>query len=382
MTRALLGMQWAGIALTTAALLWTRHKLERAGIAVALDVLAVAVSAGTAIVFRHGREATLTPSIVVTGLVVAAVLSAGDGWVFGAAQAYRVPVLGSVWPLAAVMAAGVCFGPRWGLIAGLTVGLTRLVGATAPELGAPSFGDIFRSDYPKLVPLASVVALYAVAGGGAGYLSRLLQSAEQEIAAARMREELGRKLHDGVLQVLAVVERRSEDPLITRLAREQQHELRGWLFGSTSDAAPGAVTLGSALRAAAIRFEDVFGGQAQVLVADDLPELGGGATAAIAGAVGEALTNAGKHGRATRATVFVEPDVDGGIFCSVKDDGAGFDTSLVDEGIGLTHSVRARIAERGGRVEVDSGVGRGTEVRLWLPADAIADRLGAVAEQS
>ena len=87
----------------------------------------------------------------------------------------------------------------------------------------------------------------------------------------------------------------------------------------------------------------------------------------MAGAVGEALTNAGKHGAASRVTVYAEPSDDGGLFCSVKDDGAGYDTATVPDGIGLSRSVRGRMAEIGGRAEVASAPGFGTEVRLWLP---------------
>jgi signal transduction histidine kinase len=86
---------------------------------------------------------------------------------------------------------------------------------------------------------------------------------------------------------------------------------------------------------------------------------------ALAGAVSEALANAGKHGDATVVTVYAEPEGDA-VFCSVKDDGHGFDGA--PEGIGLSRSVRGRIAEVGGRVEVDGNPGRGTEVRLWVPA--------------
>ena len=79
----------------------------------------------------------------------------------------------------------------------------------------------------------------------------------------------------------------------------------------------------------------------------------------------EALANAGKHGGAQAVTVYAEPDDDGGVFCSVKDDGARVRSRgrrrrrahAVDPG---------RVADVGGRVEVDGNPGRGTEVRLWV----------------
>ena len=126
--------------------------------------------------------------------------------------------------------------------------------------------------------------------------------------------------------------------------------------------------VGTALRAAAARFEDSFGGRAQVLVADDLPPMRPAAVAALTGAAGEALVNAGKHGRASKVQVYVEPDDTGGVFCSVKDDGGGFDPASTVEGIGLSRSIRGRVAEVGGRVEVLSVPGEGTEVLLWLPS--------------
>jgi signal transduction histidine kinase len=38
--------------------------------------------------------------------------------------------------------------------------------------------------------------------------------------------------------------------------------------------------------------------------------------------------------------------------------------------VGLSRSIRGRLAEVGGRVEVDARPGRGTEVRLWAPLRA------------
>ena len=77
--------------------------------------------------------------------------------------------------------------------------------------------------------------------------------------------------------------------------------------------------------------------------------------------------NAGKHGGAGHVVVYVEEDTDGGVFCSVKDDGAGFDPEDVTEGTGLARSIRARVEEAGGWAEVASRPGEGAEVRLCLP---------------
>jgi len=205
------------------------------------------------------------------------------------------------------------------------------------------------------------VVFYAVAGAVAGYVAALMRRAEREISAARAREELARTLHDGVLQTLALVERRTGDPALARLAREQERELRQHLFGSTSHPAD----LPAALRAAAARFERSFDGRVEVVMAGDAHETRPERVEALAGAVGEALTNAGKHGGARRVTVFVDPE--DGLFCSVKDDGCGFDAATTAEGVGLSRSIRGRMEELGGKVEVASAAGAGTEVRLWLP---------------
>ena len=78
--------------------------------------------------------------------------------------------------------------------------------------------------------------------------------------------------------------------------------------------------------------------------------------------------NAGKHGHAQRVTVFAEPDDAGaGVCCSVHDDGSGFEPATAREGVGLSRSIRGRMEEVGGRVEIESRPGSGTEVRLWLP---------------
>ena len=341
-------------------LLVSRDDLEHAWLALGLAILALAVTVVDTALLRTDYPALLRPGPVLAELAVGGALVLADGVAYGPDHAFSTSQsLGSVWPLAGILGAGVALGPLAGAASGIAIGLCR-VGAVLLNGAAVDTGG-------RVLSLGNTVVFYALGGAAAGYLARLLRRAEAEISAARAREEVARTLHDGVLQTLAVVERRAADPALSRLAREQERELRDWLFGSSQH--EGVVAdVGTALRAAAARFEDSFGGRAQVLVADDLPPLQPAAVAALTGAAGEALVNAGKHGRASKVQVYVEPDETGGVFCSVKDDGVGFDPSSTSEGIGLARSIRGRVAEVGGRVEVVSAPGDGTEVLLWLPS--------------
>ena len=64
--------------------------------------------------------------------------------------------------------------------------------------------------------------------------------------------------------------------------------------------------------------------------------------------------------------MYAEPE-DDSVRCSVKDDGVGFDAAATVEGIGLRQSIRGRVEQVGGTVEVDGNPGRGAEIRLCVP---------------
>jgi signal transduction histidine kinase len=342
-----LAWAWMAIVLVVG---WDELEGGRPWLAVGLAGAALAVTVVTGFFARTDPDRLLTPALIVTELTVGFALGAGDDWVFAGAHPQS---LGSVWPLAGVLTAGVKWAGRGGAIAGAVVGLGRL------------FGDLVETrntdfEEPVISAMSSSV-LYALAGGVAGFLMVKLREAERQVSMVQAREEVARTLHDGVLQTLAVVQRRATDPELARLARDQERELREYLFGIEL---PGG-ELGPRLRQAAARFEDHYEGRAQVVVADDLPSLSAERVEALVGAVSEALANAGKHGRAQSVTVFAEPDGDGRLFCSVKDDGRGFEPE-VSEGVGLSRSIRGRMSDVGGRVEVDGNPGRGTEVRLWV----------------
>ncbi|HEX2701311.1 MAG TPA: ATP-binding protein [Acidimicrobiales bacterium] len=345
--------RWVAWAWMAVVLGVSRHDLAHPGLAAALVGAALVVTVADTSLWRAAPWRLLGRVPVLAELAAGAALVTLDGLARRGGTVLTVgQSIGSTWPLVGILSAGVAFGPGWGAAAGGAMGGARIVSTVV--------NDVRNYSSTGVLSLTNTVLFYALAGGVAGYVYQLLVRAREEVAGAQAREEVARTLHDGVLQTLAVVERRAGDPALSRLAREQERDLREFLFGSK----PATSDLGAALRAAAARFEDVFGGRVQVLVPDDL-EVGRDAVAAMAGAVGEALTNAGKHGGAGRVVVFV--DDEDGLFCSVKDDGCGFDPAATPEGVGLSRSIRGRIEDAGGRVEVTGAHGRGSEVRLWLP---------------
>jgi signal transduction histidine kinase len=81
----------------------------------------------------------------------------------------------------------------------------------------------------------------------------------------------------------------------------------------------------------------------------------------------EALANVVKHARASRATVRIAAD-DGTVTIEVHDDGRGFDPAAVGPDHFGLRSMRGRVADLGGRLEITSAPGRGTVLRVEVPA--------------
>lgn len=362
MLQGLAAFRWAAWAWMAFVLVVAPGRLVRPWLAILLVAVAFAFTAACTQLWRRRPKALLHPGMVVLELAIGGALLVFDGLVRPEGTVFSTgQSLGSVWPLTGVISAGVAFGPWIGALAGLVLGGFRYLSTV--------LNRVTTYDAGRGLSLTNTTVFYAMAGGVFGYVVLLLTRAREEVAAVRAREEVARTLHDGVLQTLALVERRATDPALSRLAREQERDLRAYLFGDRQ--APPS-DLGAALRKAAGRFEETYGGRATVLVPDDLPPLAPPAVQALVGAVGEALTNAGKHGPAERVVVYVEEADDGGVFCSVKDDGPGFDPTATPHGIGITQSIRGRIESVGGAVDIAAEPGGGAEVRLTVPASPSA----------
>ncbi len=355
-SQGLAAFRWAAWVWMATVLLFSPGRLVRPWLAYLLVGIAFVFTAACTLIWQRRPRTLLHPGMIATELAIGAALLVFDGLVRAPGTVFSTgQSLGSVWPLTGVISAGVALGPWGGAAAGLLIGAGRYLSTVLNEV--TDYGD------GRGLSLTSTTVFYTMAGAVFGYVVVLLNAAREEVAAVRAREEVARTLHDGVLQTLALVERRATDPALSRLAREQERDLRAYLFGDRQ--AP-PTDLGAALRAAAGRFEETYGGRVSVLVPDDLVQLRPDAVQALTGAVGEALTNAGKHGPAERVVVYVEQESDHRVFCSVKDDGPGFDAVATPQGVGITQSIRGRIEEAGGQVEIAALPGTGTEVRLWV----------------
>lgn len=272
-------------------------------------------------------------------------------------------LFGAMWQLAPVISVGLAYGAVAGLCAGLALGLLNGVA-----------GAIAAGIEGRVLATLSAIVLFGVAGAASGGIMDRLRRAEDEVAEARARERVARTLHDGVLQTLAAVQRRSTDAALVELAAEQDRELRRWLRDDAAPPASGTrpwarnrpTGLGSRLRQLADGLEARDGARVELVVVDE-PALAGDTADALVGAVGEAVTNAMKHGAVRRVTVFLDTDDSGGVLCTVHDDGAGFDPSTTAHGLGMTNSMCRPVEAAGGTVQVRSRPGAGTEVEFRFP---------------
>ncbi|MXY09824.1 MAG: PspC domain-containing protein [Acidimicrobiaceae bacterium] len=176
------------------------------------------------------------------------------------------------------------------------------------------------------------------------------------------RAEMAAHLHDSVLQTLSLVQRSDDPARMAALARRQERELRGWLYGGGSE--PDAATVRAAVERLAGVVEDRHGVVMDVVAVGDAAL--DPAMESLVAAAGEAMTNAARWSGCATVSVFVEA-TEQAVDVFVRDRGVGFDTEEVEDGShGIRDSIRGRLDRVGGRFEINSAPGQGTEVRLHL----------------
>jgi signal transduction histidine kinase len=210
------------------------------------------------------------------------------------------------------------------------------------------------------------------------WLARLArEAAEDRRQRIRLheREMMAAHLHDSVLQTLALIQRTADDPRRTvTLARQQERDLREWLYGPQSLTGG---TLASAMRAMTSDVETTYDITIElVMVGDaDLTD----AYLGLVAAAREACVNAAKHSGVAAASVYVEVRLQS-VECWIRDRGRGFDVAEHEtsgtERRGIADSIEARLERFGGTARIESAHGAGTEVHLVLPVTVAAQGTG------
>ena len=326
----------------------------------ALGVLAAMAAWTVAVTLANSNERGRVWPVVVADHAVCAVLTLASIPVQGSAEiASGAPTLTTAWAAAPVLSSALLGGPGGGLAGALVQGA-----ASVAVRGA--------------LPLATLgnVVLLLLAGGVGGYVARLAVAAESRLAeavrlaaATRERERLARGIHDGVLQVLALVRRRGAElggaaGELGRLAGEQEVALR------TLISAPDQVAAGSGT----LDLRRLLGTRRSASVtvsgpAEPVP-LAGPAATELAAAVFAALDNVAAHGGG-RAWVLVE-DLGSEVAVSVRDEGPGIPAGRLERAaaagrLGVASSMRGRVRELGGTMSVHTVPGEGTEIEFRVP---------------
>jgi signal transduction histidine kinase len=197
-------------------------------------------------------------------------------------------------------------------------------------------------------------------------IARDLVIERQARARAEERTEIASRVHDSVLQTLALIQRRADDPQqVITLARSQERELRSWLFEGKDPAAPASTSFTSSVAGIQADVEDRYGVSVEVVTVGDcdLDE----DLVALVSAAREATVNAAKWSGVTVVSVFGEVEA-GKVTIVVRDKGKGFDSATVpSDRKGLAESVHGRMTRHGGTASVQSAPGEGTKVTISVP---------------
>jgi signal transduction histidine kinase len=271
-----------------------------------------------------------------------------------------IPLLTTVWVSGVVAAGAIRTGPVGGAAFGVLLALVNFVTHGYVDV------DLSR-DAVLLVVTGLVIGMASVT---ARRSAEQLAHAMRAEAATAERERLARSIHDSVLQVLARVQRRGtelggEAAELARLAGEQEVALRALVAAAPLESTPdGEVDLRGDLQIMATpRVTVAVPGTRVMLPATLATEL--------AAVVRETLSNVARHAGEAHAWVLLE-DLSDEIVVSVRDDGPGIPagrlTDAEAEGrMGVAGSIRGRVLDLGGRVDLRTGPGEGTEWEFRVP---------------
>jgi signal transduction histidine kinase len=336
--------------------------LEHPTVGWLLFAILIGWSIACAVVYLNGfgrRLAwVLAELVVVVALVLSTYYVASEQWALNN-QSWPT----TLWATNATISAAILLGPIYGMLSGVVI-----VAASTVVKGTLNY-DLGRN--------ATVVIELAVGlGVGMAALTARRSHAELERAArltarTEERERLSRQVHDGAIQVLALVSRRGreiggETAELAELAGEQERALRRLV--SSSDAEPGVgelTDIGALLRARASDRVSVSVPAEPVLLDAPVAE-------ELAAAAANALDNATAHAGADARTYVLLEDLGDSVTVSIRDDGVGIPDGRLEEAVGegrlgIAKSIVGRMNWLGGSAKLNTGPGCGTEWELTIP---------------
>ncbi|MDT5018770.1 MAG: hypothetical protein QOD39_4930 [Mycobacterium sp.] len=335
--------------------------LEHPAIGWLLFAVLIAWSAACAVAYLQGFGRrpvwVLAEIVVVTALILSTEFIASDQW---ALDNQSWPT--TLWATNATISAAILMGPIPGMLTGVVVMIASTVvkGFINYDLGRNA---------TIVIELAVGLAI-GMAAQTARRAHAELERATRLAASLEERDRLSRQVHDGAIQVLALVSRRGreiggETAELAELAGEQERALRRLVSSAGAEPRTGEmVDVGALLRRRASDRVSVSVPAEPVLldasVADELHA-----------AAANALDNVASHaGPGARAYVLLE-DLGDSVTVSIRDDGVGIAEGRLEEAvaegrIGVAKSIVGRMNWLGGSTTLNTGPGCGTEWELTV----------------
>lgn len=307
---------------------------------------------------RHRNRWVFAVDLVVTLAVVLATRLVADG--------IDLPLtLAAYWGGGSAVYAAILLSTKWGLFQSAFV--------SAAYFLVPPFLTARRIEIVVLMALATFCL-----GALTSQFKATLEEQERvraRSAALAERERLARIVHDGALQVLALVEREAptfgpRGMRLAALARESESQLRTLLRDREvgDDAQTPLVDLAATLDKYQSAWVTVstMAGQVMVprVVADE-----------VEATLTEALTNVERHAGPDASTwVLLDQEAEDEVILWVRDNGVGMSAEVVtdasDRGrFGIRDSIVGRMASLNGSAMLKSTPGLGTEWELRFPVD-------------
>lgn len=339
--------------------------LRRPALGWVLFAVLIGWSAVCAIAYLRGfgrRAAWVVAEIVVVVLLMwSNRVIAFDQW---ASENQTWPT--TLWASNPTISAAIQLGPVRGMLTGLVV--------MATNFAVKNYFDLNMSHNATIIIELAIGMAIGLAAQTARRAHADLQRAAALSAAVQERERLSREVHDGAIQVLALVAKRGHEiggptAELADLASEQERALRRWVTSTGIDEYGDHTTID--LRTLLRHRES---DRVSLSVPGTAVALPRRVAAELDAAVGNALDNVAAHaGAGAHAFVLLE-DLGDSVTVSVRDDGVGIADGRLEEAaqqgrLGVSKSIVGRLNALGGTAQLHSRPGEGAEWELCVPRD-------------